>query len=174
MLSLATCILSDKRSETAARSSLFIHDVAAFLFVFLCVFCFSPSYLRRFRSQSFCRGCNSQGVCVRPEILRCSGLSFQPCFASTETVRTIRDGKPTTATSTFTQLLSSVASLVWPYINILQQNLLLLLPSSSTVNRADHYWHSRSCEKERKKEWKLVGYRWDGGREGGGGGSCDR
>ena len=33
----------------------------------------------------------------------------QCCFTSTETIRTIRDGEPWTATSTFTQLLSSVA-----------------------------------------------------------------
>ena len=31
----------------------------------------------------------------------------QCCFTSTETIRTIRDGEPRTATSTFTQLLSS-------------------------------------------------------------------
>ena len=33
--------------------------------------------------------------------------SVQSCFASTETIRLIRDGEPRTATSTFTQLLSS-------------------------------------------------------------------
>ena len=33
--------------------------------------------------------------------------SVQRCFTSTETVRTIRDGEPRMATSTFTQLLSS-------------------------------------------------------------------
>ena len=33
--------------------------------------------------------------------------SVQCCFPSTETIRTIRDGEPRTATSTFTQLLSS-------------------------------------------------------------------
>ena len=32
---------------------------------------------------------------------------FQYCFTSTETVRTIWDGEPRTATSTFTRLLSS-------------------------------------------------------------------
>ena len=31
----------------------------------------------------------------------------QCCFTSTETIRLIRDGEPRTATSTFTQLLSS-------------------------------------------------------------------
>ena len=31
----------------------------------------------------------------------------QCCFTSTETIRTIRDGEPRTATSTFTQLLLS-------------------------------------------------------------------
>ena len=31
----------------------------------------------------------------------------QCCFTSTETIRLIRDGDPRTATSTFTQLLSS-------------------------------------------------------------------
>ena len=36
----------------------------------------------------------------------------QCCFTSTETVRTIRDGEPSTATSTFTQLLSSESSSV--------------------------------------------------------------
>ena len=34
---------------------------------------------------------------------------FQCCFTSTETIRLIRDGRPRTATSTFPQLLSSVA-----------------------------------------------------------------
>ena len=36
------------------------------------------------------------------------GLGGQCCFTATETRRPIRDGKPRTATSTFTQLLSSV------------------------------------------------------------------
>ena len=36
-------------------------------------------------------------------------VEVQFCFTSTETVRTIRDGKRRTATSTFTQLLSSGA-----------------------------------------------------------------
>ena len=35
-------------------------------------------------------------------------LRLQCCFTSTETVRTIKDGKPRTATSSFTQLLRSV------------------------------------------------------------------
>ena len=35
-------------------------------------------------------------------------LLVQCCFTSTETIRRIRDGKPRTATSTFTQLLNSV------------------------------------------------------------------
>ena len=35
------------------------------------------------------------------------GVQVQCCFTSTETVRTIRDGKPWTSTSTFTQHLSS-------------------------------------------------------------------
>ena len=34
-------------------------------------------------------------------------ISFESCFTSTETVQTVRDGEPRTATSTFTQLLSS-------------------------------------------------------------------
>ena len=38
--------------------------------------------------------------------------SVQCCFTSTETVRTIRDGEPRTATSTSTQLLSSASSMV--------------------------------------------------------------
>ena len=33
--------------------------------------------------------------------------TVQCCFTSTETIRTIRDGEPRTATSTFTQLLTS-------------------------------------------------------------------
>ena len=37
-----------------------------------------------------------------------SRLQMQYCFTSTETMETIRDGEPRTATSTFTQLLSSV------------------------------------------------------------------
>ena len=36
-------------------------------------------------------------------------VEVQFCFTSTETVRTIRDGEPRTATSTFTQLLNSGA-----------------------------------------------------------------
>ena len=35
------------------------------------------------------------------------GVRGQCCFTSTETVRTIRDGEPRTATSTFTQIMSS-------------------------------------------------------------------
>ena len=35
------------------------------------------------------------------------GHSFQSCFTSADTIRLIRDGEPRTATSTFTQLLSS-------------------------------------------------------------------
>ena len=35
-------------------------------------------------------------------------VQVQCCFTSTETIRTIRDGEPRTATSTFTQLLSFV------------------------------------------------------------------
>ena len=35
-------------------------------------------------------------------------FQVQCCFTSTETVPTIRDGEPRTATSTFTQLLTSV------------------------------------------------------------------
>ena len=42
-------------------------------------------------------------LCVFRQLGRC-------CFASTETVGTIRDGEPRTATSAFTQLLSSSAS----------------------------------------------------------------
>ena len=34
-------------------------------------------------------------------------FKFRCCFTSTETIRTIRDGEPRTATSTFTQLRSS-------------------------------------------------------------------
>ena len=34
-------------------------------------------------------------------------VQVQCCFTSTETVRTIKDGEPRTATSTFTQLLNS-------------------------------------------------------------------
>ena len=34
-------------------------------------------------------------------------VQVQCCFTSPETIRTIRDGEPRTATSTFTQLLSS-------------------------------------------------------------------
>ena len=37
---------------------------------------------------------------------------LQCCFTSTETVRTIRDREPRTSTSTFTQLLSSVTSVL--------------------------------------------------------------
>ena len=41
-----------------------------------------------------------------------SSFSFQCYFTSTETIRLIRDGDPRTATSTFTQLLSSEVSVL--------------------------------------------------------------
>ena len=44
-------------------------------------------------------------VCI---VLGDCAVQVQCCFMSTETVRTIRDREPRTATSTFTQLLSSV------------------------------------------------------------------
>ena len=46
--------------------------------------------------------------------------SLQCCFTSTETVRTVRDGEPRTATSTFTQLLSS-ESWTRPHTQLQQQ-----------------------------------------------------
>ena len=51
------------------------------------------------------------GESIRPHRLSHSSehsSSVQCCFTSTETVRTARDGEPRAATSTFTQLLSSV------------------------------------------------------------------
>ena len=49
--------------------------------------------------------------CSAPEVTHCRLLDVeivvQCCFTSTETLRTIRDGEPRMATSTFTQLLSS-------------------------------------------------------------------
>ena len=39
-------------------------------------------------------------------------VQVQCCFTSTETIRTVRDWKPRTATSTFTQLLNSVGKLL--------------------------------------------------------------
>ena len=39
-------------------------------------------------------------------------ISFESCFTSTETVQTVRDGEPRTATSTFTHLLSSATQRV--------------------------------------------------------------
>ena len=39
-------------------------------------------------------------------------ISFESCFTSTETVQTVRDGEPRTATSTSTQLLSSATQRV--------------------------------------------------------------
>ena len=39
-----------------------------------------------------------------------SESGVQCCFKSTETTRTVRDGEPRTATSTFTQLQSSIQS----------------------------------------------------------------
>ena len=42
-----------------------------------------------------------------PRIQDNSRLEVQCRFTSTETIRTVRDGEPRTATSTFTQLLSS-------------------------------------------------------------------
>ena len=42
-----------------------------------------------------------------PQGERIARSKVQRCLTSTETVRTIRDGEPRTATSTFTQLLTS-------------------------------------------------------------------
>ena len=47
-----------------------------------------------------------------PELCVSVKVQVQRCFTSTETVRTVRDGEPRTATSTFTQLLSSVFQFV--------------------------------------------------------------
>ena len=49
----------------------------------------------------------SEGLSVKAPF-----TSVQCCFTSTETIRSIRDGEPRTATSTFTQFLSSAGSLV--------------------------------------------------------------
>ena len=42
-----------------------------------------------------------------------SSLRVHCCFTSTETIRTIREGDPETTTSSFTQLLSSVTSVLF-------------------------------------------------------------
>ena len=47
-------------------------------------------------------------------VLQDYSSSVQCCFTSTETIRTISDGEPRTATSTFTQLLSSARALHGP------------------------------------------------------------
>ena len=52
--------------------------------------------------------------------------SSQCCFTSTETVRTIRDGEPRTATSTFTQLLSSVSVFVSALLYVHRNHQALL------------------------------------------------
>ena len=46
-------------------------------------------------------------------------VQVQRCFTSTETIRTVRDGEPSTSTSTFTQLLisGSETSLMVLYIH---------------------------------------------------------
>ena len=53
------------------------------------------------------------------EKINTSAVQVQCCFTSTETMRLIRDGEPRTATSTFTQLLSSdpVSSSVLLYVH---------------------------------------------------------
>ena len=50
-------------------------------------------------------------VCTTLSVPRRLSTSVQCRFTSTETVRTVRDGEPRTATLTFTQLLSSVLPL---------------------------------------------------------------
>ena len=49
------------------------------------------------------RCCNNDGVEFGADITS----TFQCCFTSTKTIRLFSDGEPTTATSTFTQLLNS-------------------------------------------------------------------
>ena len=45
------------------------------------------------------------------------------CFTVTETIGLIRDGEPRTATSTFTQLLSSVMMMMFVELNVLGRRL---------------------------------------------------
>ena len=64
----------------------------------------SPPVLLRSQSQAS----NKSNEGRKRGLLLLSSVLLQCCFASTETVRTIMDGESRTATSTFTQLLSSV------------------------------------------------------------------
>ena len=54
-----------------------------------------------------CLGCSWTIFQWTELFLSCQHFSVQCCFMSTETIRLIRNGEPRTATSTFTQLLSS-------------------------------------------------------------------
>ena len=79
--------------------------------------------------------CPTTACCVHcadiqsTQSLRCGLLpNIQCCFTSTETVRTIRDGEPRTATSTLTQLLNYKVEILLTY-NMLSDtpaNLLLV------------------------------------------------
>ena len=51
----------------------------------------------------------------------------QCCFTSTETIRLIRDGESRTATSTFTQLLSSVLKYILAGVAVLTATVMLQL-----------------------------------------------
>ena len=55
----------------------------------------------------FARKFGSSGVVMGVKLAAATDF-FQCCFTSTETIRTIRDGEPRTATSIFTQLLGGM------------------------------------------------------------------
>ena len=83
--------------------------------------CISNLYIYMHREHAvntqsaMCRGHAASDALIHYKALRvratgrelASTATFQCCLTSTETIRTVRDGDPRTATSAFTQLLSS-------------------------------------------------------------------
>ena len=68
----------------------------------------SQNTINKYSTYEFCcLGCSWTIFQWTELFLSCQHFSVQCCFMSTETIRLIRNGEPRTATSTFTQLLSS-------------------------------------------------------------------
>ena len=101
-----------------------------------------------------------------------TGLAVvQCCFTSTETVRLVRDGEPRTATSTFTQILSSA----------MESSLLLkccftptetvrLIRDGEPRTASSIFTQLLNSVASLKLPRRLHVASWEGGFEGGGGG----
>ena len=70
-----------------------------------------------------------------PRLSHSPGVPVQCCFTSTETIRLIRDGLLRTATSTFTQLMSSSSMLLYAHRN--QRLIMDGLPRTATSTFTD-------------------------------------